>query len=243
MAWYDYLNPIGAGLSGLLGIGDFLGNLFGRKKQNDMARENYELQKANAKLNAESQVRDINKGIFDLESKIGEYELGIREANSRIDSYDKWLDNYGSMYAQEVASKQAQTDQLTASGKEAYDNFMNAIGYSDALAGATGRVGAGTSRAHTTGAIDRKLVDYAGEDRTLNEAGGLYGSQISAAHKEMTQLQTDLEFQRQEMWGNRDITSSTIDDYRQAIIKTKTSIEESTAERDSLQEFIAQNFG
>jgi hypothetical protein len=201
------------------------------EKQAQIARDNYELQVKNSKLNAESQVRDIDKGIFDLESKVGEYELGIREANSRIDSYDKWLDNYESMYAQETASKQAQTDQLTASGKEAYDNFMNAIGYGDALAGATGRVGAGTSQSYTTGALDRKLVDYVGEDRTLDETGGLYGSQLSAANMEMQQLRTDLEFQQQEMQGNRDIASSTLADYEQAITKTQDSITKSRAER------------
>jgi septal ring factor EnvC (AmiA/AmiB activator) len=217
-------------------------NAIGSKKQNDIARDNLELQKKNSKLNAESNLRDIDKGIFNLESKVGEYELGIREANSRIDSYDKWLNNYGSMYAQETASKQAQTDQLTASGKEAYDNFMNAIGYSDALAGATGRVGAGTSQSHTTGALDRKLVDYVGEDRMLDENGGLYGSQLSAAQMEMQQLRTDLEFQQQEMQGNRDIASSTLADYEQSIIKTQNSITESKAERDSLQQFIADNF-
>ena len=127
-----------------------------------------------------------------------------------------------------------------ASGKETYENFLNAIGYADAMAGATGRVGAGTSQAHTTGMLDRKLVDYVGADRTLDANGGLFGSQLTAANMEMDQLKVDLEFQRQEMVGNRNITQASIEDWQNAISTTDQSIKDSTKERDKLQDFIKQ---
>jgi hypothetical protein len=204
-------------------------------------KSQYELERQNSYLNAASTVTGYERTISDLEASKIQYGTEIRDAQSQvgsydtwlanyssqyaqevqskqtqidqltasrtiaennaqneIDSYDRWLGNYEGLYAQEVQSKQTQTDQLTASGKEAYQNFLNAIGYADALAGATGRAGAGTSQASAAKALDKKLVDYAGEDRTLDADGGLYGSQLTAANMEMDQLKKGLETQRQE---------------------------------------------
>jgi len=172
-----------------------------------------------------------------------QYGIDIRDAESQVMSYDKWLQNYSEQYAQEVQSKQAQTDQLVASGKDTYENFLNAIGYADAMAGATGRVGAGTSQAHTTGMLDRKLVDYVGADRKLDANGGLFGSQLTAANMEMDQLKVDLDFQRQEMAANRGNTQASIQDWQNAIALTDQSIKNSTAAKNDLQVFIDKNFG
>jgi hypothetical protein len=212
------------------------------KRANDNAQSQLDLQKQNSYLSGLAQVSDAEKNIADLEGSKIQYGIGIRDAQSQVDSYDKWLANYGSQYAQEVQSKQAQTDQLVASGKETYEDFLNAIGYSDALAGATGRVGAGTSQAMTTQDIDRKLVDYVGEDRTLDANGGLFGSQLTAANMEMDEMKLDLEFQRQEMAANRQITLDTIADWHQAIGITSQSIANSTKAKNDLQQFIDMNF-
>jgi hypothetical protein len=211
--------------------------------QQDIAREQLDLQTKNSYLNGLNSIRDYDKTIADLEGSKIQYGIDIRDATSQVESYDKWLGNYGNQYAQEVQSKQAQTDSLVASGKETYENFLNAIGYSDALAGASGRVGAGTSQAQTTAMFDRKLVDYVGEDRTLDANGGLFGSQLTAANMEMDQLKVDLEFQRYEMERNRELTQSTIGDWQQAIQLTDQSIANSRAAKDDLQQFIDQNFG
>jgi hypothetical protein len=212
------------------------------QQQNAIALRQLEIQTKNSYLNGMNAVRDYEKAIADLEASKIQYGIDIRDAESQVESYDKWLQNYSGQYAQEVSSKQAQTDQLQASGKEAYENFLNAIGYSDALAGATGRVGANTSQALTTGAIDRKLVEYVGEDRTLDATGGLYGSQLTAANLEMEQLKIDLEFQRYEMEQNRENTLATIFDYQRAIALTDQSIANSMAAKSDLEQFIEQNF-
>jgi hypothetical protein len=213
------------------------------KKANDAAQEQVDIQGKNSYLNGLNSIRDYEKSIADMEASKIQYEIDIRDSTSQVDSYDKWLANYSNQYAQETASKQAQTDQLTASGKETYENFLNAIGYSDAQAGATGRVGAGTSQAKTTGMLDRKLVDYVGADRTLDANGGLYGGQLTAANLEMDQLKLDLDFQRQEMEMNRANTLATIADYQKSIELTNQSIANSTEAKNSLQEFIKLNFG
>jgi hypothetical protein len=219
-------------------------------QQNDIAlqqigisREQLELQTKNSYLNGLNTVRDYEKSIADLEGAKIQYGIDIRDAESQVMSYDKWLSNYSAQYKQEVASKQAQTEQLKASGKETYENFLNAIGYSDAQAGATGRIGGNTSQGKTTALIDRKLTEYVGADRTLDANGGLYGAQLTAGNLEMEQLKIDLDFQRQEMEANRANTFATIADYQSAIELTDQSIANSTAAKNDLQQFIHQNFG
>jgi len=211
-------------------------------RQDQIANENLALQKAEAELNARGQISSIDKEIAELEGNKIQYGIDIRDAQSQLDSYDKWLGNYGAQYAQEVQSKQAQTDALKASGKETYENFLNAIGYADAMAGATGRVGAGTSQAQTTSMLDRKLVDYVGADRTLDANGGLFGTQLTAANMEMDQLKTDLEFQRYEMEQNRKNTELSIGDYNEALKITDASITKSNTARNELEDFINENF-
>jgi len=213
------------------------------QQQQAIAQQQLTLQTQNSYLNGLNTIRDYEKSIADMEGAKIQYGIDIRDAHSQIESYDKWLGNYSAQYAQEVQSKQAQTDQLVSSGKETYENFLNAIGYADAMAGATGRVGAGTSQAHTTAMFDRKLVDYVGEDRTLDANGGLFGSQLTAANMEMDQLKIDLEFQRQEMVANRQNMQDTIGDWQRAIELTDQSIQNSTAAKNDLQAFIDKNFG
>jgi len=211
--------------------------------QQNIAKDQYDLQTKNSYLNGLNTIRDYEKSIADMEGAKIQYGIDIRDATSQVESYDKWLANYSKQYAQEVQSKQAQTDSLMASGKETYENFLNAIGYADAMAGATGRVGAGTSQAATTGMLDRKLVDYVGADRRLDANGGLFGSQLTAANMEMDQLKVDLDFQRQEMNANRELAQASIADWQQAITLTDQSITNSTAAKNDLQQFIDQNFG
>ncbi|MDR2095885.1 MAG: hypothetical protein LBP76_10275 [Treponema sp.] len=211
-------------------------------KANKIASKQADIQTQQTKLNAQNSVRDYEKSIADLEGSKIQHEIDIRDAQTQVQSYDKWLANYGGQYAQEVSSKQAQTDQLQASGKETYENFLNAIGYSDAQAGATGRKGGNTSQGQTTGLIDRKLVEYAGEDRTLDANGGLFGSQLTAANMEMQQLKVDLDFQRQEMEANRANSLASIADYQRAIDLTNQSIEKSAAAKTDMQQFIDDNF-
>jgi len=212
------------------------------EKQHNVAQDQLNLQKAGAELNARGQISSIDKEIAELQGNKIQYGIDIRDAQSQLDSYDKWLGNYSTQYAQEVQSKQAQTDALKASGKETYENFLNAIGYADAMAGATGRVGAGTSQAQTTSMLDRKLVDYVGADRTLDANGGLFGSQLTAANMEMDQLKVDLEFQRYEMEQNRKNTELTIGDYQKALRMTDESIAKSNTARNELEDFINVNF-
>ena len=169
------------------------------------------------------------KDYTQMQGQIAEYQLGIEESRAQVDSYDKWLGNYQNMYDQQMASRNAQTEALKASGQEAYENFMNAIGYSDALAGASGRVGGNTSAGAATQAIDRRLVNYTGEDRSLSGYDGLFGAQLQAANLETDQIRKDLEFQLFETRQNRDLAEKSIEHYENAIERTQSAMNQITS--------------
>ncbi|MDR0719475.1 MAG: hypothetical protein LBF78_07550 [Treponema sp.] len=209
----------------------------------EVSRNQFELSKKEVALNAVDTLRTYDKDIAQLKGDYAQLGIDIRDTQTQISSYDKWLSNYSAQYAQEVQSKQAQTDALTASGKDSYDAFMNAIGYQDALAGASGRKGGGTSVGAVTQGIDQKLVDYVGADRTLDQNGGLFGSQLTAANMEMEQLKVDLGFQYQEAIMNQANLAQSLGELQSAQATTKTSIENAQASQDSLAEFIRRNFG
>jgi len=227
---------------GLLGLGFNVAGLTMSSKQNDInnqfSKEQLKLQKESMGLQIIGLRHDLNKGIQGMRNEIDQYGIEIQAANSMIDGYDKWLTNFSDMRAQQVQSKQAQTNALMASGKETYNNFLNAIGYSDALAGATGRVGAGTSAALTTQAIDQQLVDYVGQDRILDANGGLFGSQLTAANMEMDQLKMDLYWQNLEAYENRKILESSIGNWENAIARTEESIFQSEQVGRELEKYL-----
>jgi predicted kinase len=159
-----------------------------------------------------------------MQGQIAQYELDIENAQAQVESYDKWLENYQGMYDQQMAARNAQAEALKSSGQEAYNNFMNAIGYSDAAAGATGRIGGGTSAGEATRQIDRELVNYAGEDRSLGGYDGLVGEQLLAMNLETDQVRKDLEFQLYEQEKNREIQFRTIEQYKDAISRTRDAL-------------------
>ncbi|MDR0637649.1 MAG: hypothetical protein LBG27_01890 [Spirochaetaceae bacterium] len=211
--------------------------------QLQVSKNQFELSQKEAALNAVDTLRTYDKDIAQLRGDYAQLGIDIRDTQTQIVSYDQWLSNYSAQYAQEVQSKQAQTDALKASGKESYDAFMNAIGYSDALAGVTGRKGGGTSAGIATQGIDQKLVNYVGADRTLDENGGLFGSQLTAANMEMEQLKVDLGFQYQEAAMNRSNLAQSLTELQSARATTDTSIQNAQSSQNSLAAFIQRNFG
>jgi hypothetical protein len=213
-------------------------------EQLNLAEQGYTLDRENTYLDVLEQTRDIDKTITDMQGEVAQIGIDIRDTNQQIDSYDKWLANYQAQYQQEVASKNAQIAQMEYSGKESYENFMNAIGQQDAVSGATGRAGgAGLSQGAVANTLDQQLVAYVGEDRTLDMDGGLYGTQRTAAELEMGQLQVDLGFQQYEAQQNRANAAESLGNLYSAQGIMQNSISESTAAKGDLQKFIEANFG
>lgn len=212
-----------------------------QSKVNDKYAEyNAQLQTKDLALQHESMIHSINKDLAGLEDRKLQLGTELRSTQAEIGSYDRFLNQFGAYHQQQIQSKQAQTDALVASGKESYDNFLNAIGYADAAAGATGRVGAGTSTAHTTKMIDQKLVDYVGEDRKLDANGGLFGSQLTAANMEMGQIRVDLDNQRYEAQQNLNLLNESYKEMRELPGIYDKSIADLTTQKGKLEAWQKQ---
>jgi multidrug efflux pump subunit AcrA (membrane-fusion protein) len=157
---------------------------------------------------------------------------------AQINSYQSWLDNYADMYAAETTSAQAQITELDLSGKQQYQSLMNTLGYADAVAGATGRVSAGSSMAAVGGAARQSVADYAGADMRLDKNGGLFGLQRTTADLNYAQLQLDLENQRVEALGQMDILRTSLGITDEAYAAYDRSIAEAESVRDEFQKFL-----
>jgi len=172
--------------------GDIVSGIQGRK--------NRALTKAGHNLDIDV-LKETNKG------KITENNLEIEAELNKIEGYERWLDRYGDYYKTEMGAERVKTEDLKASGKETFDNFMNSIGYADAALGASGRSGPSV----ITGMLDQKLVDYVGTDRKLDEHGGLFGEQLTQRFKETTQRDLDLQDEYAGMAGDLGVSQRTVD--------------------------------
>jgi hypothetical protein len=106
------------------------------------------------------------------------------------------------MYEEQTTSAKAGIAELEASGRQAYEGLMQSLGYADALAGATGRTAAGTSMAGVARKARQNIVDYVGDDMSLDMTGGLYGLQRTSAELGYQQLELDLANQLKQTQGS-----------------------------------------
>ena len=112
----------------------------------------------------------VEQDITQLETQKSQLGVDVRETESQITSYQDWLDWYPNQ-------RELQTKSFEYEGKQAYEGLMNALGYADAVAGATGRTAPGSSMALTAGKAKQDVVGYFGADMQQNLDGGLYGMQ------------------------------------------------------------------
>jgi hypothetical protein len=218
-------------------------NLEITEDQYQLQKSSYELDRQNTYLNTLSTVYQFDKDIEALKGDKAQAEIDIRDTKTQIDSYQKWLDNYNDMYDAETTSAQAQIKELESSGKQAYEGLMEAIGYNDALAGATGRVGTNTSTAKIGSFAKEQLTDYVGTDLTLDANGGLYGLQKSAADKNYGQLLVDLDFQKQEKEVQKTILGESLATLSASQDTISQSITDAETRKGELQAWVDENFG
>jgi hypothetical protein len=142
---------------------------------NNQAREQAEIAREGLKLDKQQWAQDLQGKYWEMEdaldairSQRNQAYIDARDYGTKIFSYQKWLDNYGSLYENETKSYEY-------AGRQQFDELMAGLGYADALAGATGRAAAGTSMAAVGQSMKQKVVGFAGDDMTLDRNGGIYG--------------------------------------------------------------------
>jgi predicted nucleic acid-binding Zn-ribbon protein len=208
------------------------------EKQADISQEQLNLQKRQQREDNKAVLREYERDLYDIDSQIAQFGIDLKELQSQQTSYSDWLAGYQDMYDLQTNAKNAEIAAFKSAGQESFENFMNAIGYADASAAARGLVGAGTSAAAVGSDLDRKLVDYVGEDRTLDGNGGLYGTQLKVQEDSLAQLQSDLASQEKEMRGNLENVASAITTTNTAITTAKTQKTDISKDISDLQSFI-----
>jgi multidrug efflux pump subunit AcrA (membrane-fusion protein) len=221
-----------------VGIANLLTSIFGGGSNAKYQKEMLKLQRAQMYYDILGQTYAVDAQIAGVKNEQRQLEIDRLDYGSQISSYQGWLDNYAGMYAAETTSAQAQIAELDLSGKQQYQNLMNTLGYADAVAGASGRVGAGSSMAAAGGAARQSVVDYAGADMVLDKNGGLFGLQRTAAELNYGQLQIDLENQRAEALGQIDILRQSLDITDEAYDAYTQSIAEAQSTRSEFQKFL-----
>lgn len=194
--------------------------------QNDKrADKAAKLQKGQMKQQAKDQLMGAKQAVSDIESQISQTTVDIAEAQSKISGFQSFLDRFGDYYQTKTTQAQAGIAELEMSGKQAYENLMQTLGYTDALAGATGRAGAGTSMAQVGELAKQNVIDYVGADMTLDQTGGLYGLQRTSAGLSYDQLLLDLQAEHSEAEAQKGIWGTSL----VTLEKSKASMENSLA--------------
>jgi len=132
--------------------------LFSRNKQ----------QKEAAELQLEKDILGLKEDIADYTTDLATTRIAIAEAEANIGNVEDWLTLYP-QYAEKEKT------QMELAGSRQYRELMENYGMMNVLAGATGRVAAGTSMAIKGEQAREDVVAFVGEDLTFDPEGGLYG--------------------------------------------------------------------
>lgn len=121
-----------------------------------------------AKLQLEKDIWGLKRDIAGLTGDIATTKTAIAETEMGIADIGDWLGLY-------PAYAEKEKTQMEQAGRREYETLMENYGMMNVLAGATGRVGAGTSMAVAGGQARGKVAGFVGEDLTFDPEGGFYG--------------------------------------------------------------------
>jgi len=172
-------------------------------------------QKKAERLQVESDIRDLESQIIDWETSLGVTKTQIAETEFGISTMELALERFPGYAALEQ-------EKVETAGKQQYQELMQNFGMMNVLAGATGRVGTGTSM-QTVGAEARQNVaEFVGEDLAFDTEGGLYGMTWA-------ELLKNLEAERQSYEGQLDVYQTSLDQ----LLETEETLTEAISEAES----------
>jgi multidrug efflux pump subunit AcrA (membrane-fusion protein) len=207
-----YFDPISMGIiTASIGVAGLINSIDQGEHADDNAAAALQIARDEAELSARSSLLDYKDVLTNQQAKLATLKDTQRQTSFNISSYQNFLDRYADYFTAETTAAQAQIAGTEAAGKAQYDQLMEALGYADAQAGATGRVAAGSSQAAVTGKVKENVTDFVGQDMTLDANGGLYGLQITAQNMAYDQLVMDLGGMRTEYAGQIDIWQESLD--------------------------------
>lgn len=190
-----------AGLGALLGFGKMISDAQ-RQKEAD-------------RLQLEKDILGLKGDIAGLTAQLGTTQTGIAETRFGISSMELALERYPAYAALEQSK-------FEASGEQTYRELMGNYGTINALAGATGRVAAGSSVAAVGQEARSDVAGFVGEDLTFDTEGGMYGAGWS-------ELLKNLEAERLSYEGQLDVYKTSLD----TLLETETTLEETLTESET----------
>ena len=208
-------------------------------------QESAKAQKEQLKLQKKQWELDVSKAYQDSLSTLGQLKttyrqsgLEVAQTQANIESLDYWLGNYQDYYDYEMAQQQLAVDQqrnavsgMFSSNIGSLRQMQEGLAQQQVLSAARGQTG---STARLLSAMARQdIINFAGEDMTLDAEGGTYGAAYTSqqgaldlAIMAMGQRQKDLEIEKQNKESDLEMQQLALQDYQVAQQEYLTSIGE-----------------
>lgn len=196
------------------------------------------LQKKQWELDVSKAYQDSLSTLNQLKTTYRQSGLEVAQTQANIESLDYWLQNYQGYYDFEMGQQQLAVDQQRNNvAGMFYSNIGNlrqmqeGLAQQQVLSAARGQTG---STARLLSAMARQeIINFAGEDMTLDAEGGEYGRQYTAqqgaldlAIMAQSQRQKDLEVEKMNKESDLEMQQLALQDYQVAQQEYLTSIGE-----------------
>ena len=217
-------------------------------------RKQLALQKKQWELDVSKAYQDSLSTLGQLKTTYRQSGLEVAQTQANIESLDYWLQNYQGYYDFEMGQQQLAVDQQRNNvAGMFYSNIGNlrqmqeGLAQQQVLSAARGQTG---STARLLSAMARQeIINFAGEDMTLDAEGGEYGRQYTAqqgaldlAIMAMGQRQKDLEVEKMNKESDLEMQQLALQDYQVAQQEYLTSIGETLGSAIELGYLSGQNY-
>ena len=194
--------------SGFIDLSGVVGNYFFNEENTKLQKQQLALQRKQYELNQGMSFVSAKETLANIKEDYETALLQIAQQQELYSAYDIAIDRFGNYFANQIGQIQAQGVEQYQAGMT---NWQNQLTFA-AERGQSGR------SADILAAIQRQsLVNFVGEDLTIDAEGGTFGSSLREAI-------ADLNAERQEAISNRNILGQAIElnkmtagDYRDSI--------------------------
>lgn len=238
----------------LLGAGQMVSSFMSGQASASAQKKMLALQKKQWELDVSKAYQDSLATLGQLKTTYRQSGYEIAQTQANIESLDYWLQNYQGYYDLEMGQQQLAVDQqrnnvagMFTSNIGNLRQMQEGLAQQQVLSAARGQTG---STARLLSAMARQdIVNFAGEDMTLDAEGGEYGRQYTAqqgaldlAIMAMGQRQKDLEVENMNRERDLEMQQLALQDYQVAQQEYLTSIGETLGSAIELGYLSGQSY-
>lgn len=238
----------------LLGAGQMASSFLSGQASASAQKKMLALQKKQWELDVSKAYQDSLSALGQLKTTYRQSGYDIAQTQANIEGLDYWLQNYQDYYGFEMGQQQLAVDQqrnnvagMFTSNIGNLRQMQEGLAQQQVLSAARGQTG---STARLLSAMARQdIVNFAGEDMTLDAEGGEYGRQYTAqqgaldlAIMAMGQRQKDLEVENMNKERDLEMQQLALQDYQVAQQEYLTSIGETLGSAIELGYLSGQSY-